>query len=49
LIEEAGGLIADFGGGQDFLQTGNVVAGNPQIHPRMISRIQPHLPAELQH
>lgn len=47
LIEEAGGLIADFGGAQEFLRTGNVVAGNPQIHARIISLIQRHLPAEL--
>ena len=47
LIEEAGGLIADFGDGQDFLRTGNVVAGNPQIQARVVSLIRPHLPAEL--
>jgi myo-inositol-1(or 4)-monophosphatase len=31
LIREAGGLIAEFSGGQDFIATGNVVAGNPLI------------------
>jgi myo-inositol-1(or 4)-monophosphatase len=49
LIEEAGGLIGDFAGGQDFLQTGNVVAGNPQIYAKILPLIQPHLPAELRH
>ncbi len=31
LIREAGGLIAEFSGGQDFIAKGNVVAGNPLI------------------
>ncbi|MFQ5995791.1 MAG: inositol monophosphatase family protein [Acidiferrobacterales bacterium] len=48
LIEEAGGLISDMSGGQDFLQTGNVVAGNAEIHGQMLPLIQPHLPAPLQ-
>ena len=47
LIEEAGGLIGDFAGGQDFLQTGNVVAGNPQVYAKILPLIQPHLPTEL--
>ena len=47
LIEEAGGLIGDFAGGQDFLQTGNVVAGNPQVYAKILPLIQAHLPADL--
>ncbi|MFQ5936081.1 MAG: inositol monophosphatase family protein [Acidiferrobacterales bacterium] len=47
LIEEAGGLIADFRGGQDYLQSGNVVAGNPEIYSKMLPLIQSQLPAEL--
>lgn len=43
LIQEAGGLVSDFSGGADFLQTGNVVAGNPKIHPELLRRIQPFL------
>lgn len=48
LIEEAGGLIADFSGGQEYLKTGNVIAGNPRLHSKIVSLIQPHLPDELQ-
>ena len=48
LIEEAGGLIADFSGRQEFLKTGNVIAGNPHLHSKIASLIQPHLPDELQ-
>jgi len=29
LIREAGGLVSDFDGGQDFLTNGNVVTANP--------------------
>ena len=29
LIREAGGLVADFAGGQDYIESGNVVAANP--------------------
>ncbi len=47
LIEEAGGLISDFAGGQEFLLTGNVVAGNPQVYAKILPLIQPHLPVEL--
>ncbi len=36
LIQEAGGVITDFSGGNDFLSTGNVVAGNPGIHKEML-------------
>jgi myo-inositol-1(or 4)-monophosphatase len=39
LIEEAGGVITDFGGGEEYLSTGNVVAGNPYIHPQILNNI----------
>jgi myo-inositol-1(or 4)-monophosphatase len=47
LIQEAGGLVSDFSGGQDFLKSGNILGGNPRIHPELLRRIQPHLPPEL--
>ena len=28
LIQEAGGLVSDFSGGHDFLEKGQIVAGN---------------------
>ena len=31
LIREAGGLVADVSGGQDFLESGNLVSANPLI------------------
>jgi myo-inositol-1(or 4)-monophosphatase len=47
LIREAGGLVSDFGGGDDFLQTGNVVAGNPKVFKAILQSIQRHLTPEL--
>jgi len=43
LIQEAGGLIGDFGGGYEYLKTGNVVAGNPKIFKAIVQDIQPYL------
>ncbi|MFI5293899.1 MAG: inositol monophosphatase family protein [Thermodesulfovibrionales bacterium] len=36
LITEGGGLITDFGGGEDYLSTGNIVAGNKSIQPEIL-------------
>ena len=43
LIKEAGGLISDFSGGNDYLQTGNVVAGTPKVFKEILQKIRPHL------
>lgn len=48
LVQEAGGLVGDFAGGHDFMQTGNVVAGNPKVFKAILQHIRPHLTAELQ-
>ena len=32
MIEEAGGVVSDFGGGERYLETGAVVAGSPGVH-----------------
>ncbi len=47
LIQEAGGFISDFAGGKEFLETGNIVAGNTFIYPNILSAIQPYLSKEL--
>ena len=47
LIQEAGGMVTDLSGDQNYLESGNIVAGNPKIHAEMLRRIQPHLSAEL--
>ena len=43
LVLEAGGLVGDFGGGNDFLQSGNIVAGNPKVFKALLQEMQPHL------
>lgn len=40
LISEAGGAVTDFGGGDDFLSTGNIVAGNNHIQPGILEVIR---------
>lgn len=47
LIQEAGGLVGDFSGGDDYLQTGNVVAGNPKVFKEILQAIRPHLSEKL--
>ena len=47
LIQEAGGLVSDFGGGHEFMTTGNVVAANPKVFKAMLKKIRPLLPPEL--
>jgi myo-inositol-1(or 4)-monophosphatase len=40
LIKEAGGVITDFGGGNEYLSTGNIVAGNPAIHEKLLLEVK---------
>ncbi|MEW6353621.1 MAG: inositol-1-monophosphatase [Pseudomonadota bacterium] len=47
LIQEAGGLVGDFSGGDEYFSTGNVVAGNARVFKAIVQTIAPHLPPEL--
>ena len=40
IIKEAGGVITDFGGGGDFLTTGNIVAGPPALHEDLLKEVK---------
>jgi myo-inositol-1(or 4)-monophosphatase len=40
IIEEAGGTISDFGGGGEFLSTGNIVAGTPHTHKEILNEVK---------
>lgn len=42
LIQEAGGLVSDCLGENNFMQTGNIVAGNPKIFKALLQEIRPH-------
>jgi myo-inositol-1(or 4)-monophosphatase len=37
LVREAGGMLTDPWGGESFLESGNVVATNGRLHPRMLA------------
>ena len=47
LITEAGGLVGDLSGEQNFLETGNIVGGNPKVFSQLLQIIAPHLNAKL--
>jgi tripartite-type tricarboxylate transporter receptor subunit TctC len=44
LIEEAGGLVGDFCGGQTQLDSGHILAATPKIHDQLLALIAPHVP-----
>lgn len=44
LITEAGGLVSDFSGGNNYLKNGTIVAGNPKIFKGLLQTIAPHVP-----
>ncbi len=43
LVQEAGGLVGDFSGGSEYMNTGNIVAGSPKVFKGILETIQPHL------
>jgi len=45
LVLEAGGLVSDFAGGNEYLKTGNIVAGTPKVLKGILQAIEPGLPA----
>jgi myo-inositol-1(or 4)-monophosphatase len=46
IIQEAGGLVSDFVGSNNYLKTGNIIAGNPKVHKAILQTIQPYLSEE---
>jgi myo-inositol-1(or 4)-monophosphatase len=47
LVQEAGGIVGDFEGNESWIETGNIVAGNPKILAQMLQLIAPHLVDDL--
>jgi len=41
LVREAGGMVSDALGGEDFMDSGDVVAGSPRVHQEMLSHLRP--------
>jgi len=43
LVQEAGGLVSDVAGNENYLDSGNVVAGSPKIFAQILQALAPHL------
>ena len=43
LVREAGGSVTDIGGGDRYLETGNIIAGGIKTHAALLNLIKPHL------
>ena len=39
LVQEAGGLVTDVRGGEDWLRSGDVLVGSPRVHADMLQRL----------
>lgn len=44
IVQEAGGLVSDFAGGENYLNSGNIVAANPKLLAAMMKTMGPLLP-----
>jgi len=47
LITESGGLVGDLQGNDRYLDSGNIVAGNPKVFAQLLPLLAPHLTAAL--
>ncbi len=47
LVQEAGGVATDFSFNDKYLQSGNIIVGNPRMHQLMYHAIEPHVPDNL--
>ncbi len=47
LVQEAGGLVGDFEGNDSYIDTGNIVGGNPKIFAQILQVLAPHLTEKL--
>ncbi|MFP6817371.1 MAG: inositol monophosphatase family protein [Pseudomonadales bacterium] len=43
LVREAGGFVGDLSGGDDFMDSGNIIAANPRCFKAMVQQIRPHM------
>ena len=47
LVQEAGGVATDFAFNDKYLQSGNIIVGNPRMHQLMYHTLEPHIPDNL--
>jgi myo-inositol-1(or 4)-monophosphatase len=43
LVRESGGLVSDFQGGNNYMKSGNIIAGNPKCFKGLLQTVQPLL------
>lgn len=43
LVKEAGGLVSDFNGGNDFFDSGHVVCGTPKVFKPILQSVKKHM------
>jgi len=43
IVQEAGGIVTDLTGEQEWLETGDIVAANPKVLAQLLATIAPHL------
>jgi myo-inositol-1(or 4)-monophosphatase len=47
LITEAGGICGDLAGESNYMETGNIIGGNPKVFAQLLQVVYPHLNAKL--
>jgi len=47
LVQEAGGLVGDLTGDNNYLESGHIVCANPKLFKALLQEIRPHLTEEL--
>ena len=43
IVQEAGGIVTDLFGEQGWLESGDIVAGNPKVLAQMLHALAPHV------
>lgn len=49
IVREAGGSVSDIRGGNRYLESGNVIAGNVKVQQEMARRLAPHIPEDMRY
>ncbi len=47
LVQEAGGIVGGLDGGDDYLETGHIVAANPKVFHGLMQQVSRHKPTEV--
>ncbi len=47
LVQEAGGVVTDFSFNDNFVQSGNIITGNPKMHQAIYQAIEPYVTEQL--